>query len=259
MCQPLTNAFPSIEERLKSASRISLFLDFDGTLSWLAPDPDEARLEERTRETLLRIIQHNRIAATVISGRAIEDLYTRIRLDGLTYAGNHGLEIFGPQFCFVEPSAVTHRESLGRLAEDLAQELASIRGILVEFKGYTASVHYRRVSEADVPRVEQVVRSAVEPARAWCRIKPGNKVFDLVPRTAWHKGMAVQLINRSLAADGGILSLYFGDDCTDEDAFRLLPDAITVKVGDAVSTSARYQLPDPDAVSGFLEWLAGTM
>src|SRR5215467_10274424 len=162
MCQPLTNAFPSIEERLKLASRISLFLDFDGTLSWLAPDPDEARLEERTRETLLRIVQHNRIAATVISGRAIEDLYTRIRLEGLTYAGNHGLEIFGPLFCFVEPSAVTHRESLGRLAEDLAQELASIRGILVEFKGYTASIHYRRASEADVPRVEQVVRSAVE-------------------------------------------------------------------------------------------------
>ena len=257
MCQPLTSAFPSIEERLKSADRISLFLDFDGTLSWLAQLPDEARLEERTRETLARIVQRNRIAATVISGRAIEDLYKKIRLEGLTYAGNHGLEIFGPQFCFVEPRAVTHREDLGRLAEDLSQELASVAGILVEFKGYTASIHYRRASDTDVPRVERAVRSAVA-SHGWCCVKPGNKVFEIVPRTSWHKGMAVQLINHSLAADGRILSLYFGDDSTDEDAFRLLPDAITVKIGDATSTSAKYQLPDPDAVSGFLEWLAGT-
>lgn len=259
MCQPLTDAFPSIEERLKLAGWVSLFLDFDGTLSWLAPDPNQARLDERTRETLVRIVQRNRVTATVISGRAIEDLYTKIRLEGLIYAGNHGLEIFGPQFCFVEPLAVTHREDLGRLAEDLAQELAPIRGILVEFKGYTASIHYRRASDADIPKVEQAIRSAVAPARAWCSVKPGNKVFEIVPRTNWHKGMAVRLINNNLAANGKILSLYFGDDSTDEDAFRLLPDAITVKVGDSASTSARYQLPDPDAVSGFLEWLAGTM
>ena len=52
-------------------------------------------------------------------------------------------------------------------------------------------------------------------------------------------------------------SIYLGDDTTDEDAFGVLPDAITIKVGPAPLTSvARYHLPDPDAVHEFLLWLA---
>ena len=121
MAEPLIQAFPSIEQRIKEAPRVSLFLDFDGTLSWLASVPDEARLDEQTRETLDRIARTNRIVPAVISGRAIEDLYARIRLDGLIYAGNHGLEIFGRRLRFVASGAVANREIVGRISEDLAE------------------------------------------------------------------------------------------------------------------------------------------
>jgi len=257
MCQPLMQAFSEVADSIRRAPQISLFLDFDGTLSWLAASPDEAHLDQPAREALTRISRIERIVTTVISGRAIEDLYSRIRLDGLIYAGNHGLEIFGRQFRFVEPRAATFREAAAQLARHLAEELQSIPGAFVEYKAYTASVHYRQISDADLPKVESAVRSTVAPARAQFRVNSGKKVFEVVPRTGWHKGMAVQLINSTLSSRGELLSVYLGDDTTDEDAFGVLPDAITVKVGDPAATRAKYQLPDPDAVREFLVWLAG--
>ena len=256
MGQPLSQFVGEVGERIKTAERVSLFLDFDGTLSWLAPSPETAWLSEQTRETLDRISKMHHVVTTIISGRAVEDLYARVRLDGLIYAGNHGLEIFGRHLRFVEPSAAARRELLSRLSLSLAERLQPISGALVEYKGYTASIHYRQASETDVPEIEDAVRRAVALVSARFRVNAGKKVFEIVPRTDWHKGAAVHWINRHLG-NGAVLPIYLGDDATDEDAFCVLPDAITVKVGPSEVTCARYQLPDPAAVHEFLEWLAG--
>ena len=87
------------------------------------------------------------------------------------------------------------------------------------------------------------------------RVNSGRKVFEIVPRTDWHKGAAVRWINSHLG-EKPTLTIYLGDDATDEDAFSVLPDAITVKVGGSPATCARYRLPDPPAVHEFLLWLA---
>jgi trehalose 6-phosphate phosphatase len=258
MSIPLLQA-EGLMKRIQAAPRVSLFLDFDGTLSWIAPVPEEAVLEDHTRDTLQRIGCHPRFVTTVISGRSIEDLYSRIRLDRLIYAGNHGLEIFGRHVRFVEPGAAAQRELLGRVADDLALKIAAIPGAFVEYKGYSASVHYRQVGLADLPALEALVRSAVDSSPAQFRLNAGKKVFDICPHTGWHKGKAVLWINRHLADDGRCLSIYIGDDSTDEDAFEELPDGITVKVGAAAGTCAQYQLPDPSAVRAFLEELAANV
>jgi trehalose-phosphatase len=127
---------------------------------------------------------------------------------------------------------------------------------LVEYKGYSASVHYRHVSPAELPALERVVRSTIDSSPAQFRLNAGKKVFDICPQTGWHKGKAVLWINNHLASNGGSLSIYIGDDTTDEDAFEELTDEITVKVGAAGGTCARYQLPDPAAVQEFLQQLA---
>lgn len=44
----------------------------------------------------------SRCFSTIISGRAVKDLYSRIRVEGIIYAGNHGLGIFGRNLRFVE-------------------------------------------------------------------------------------------------------------------------------------------------------------
>ena len=255
MFRPLEPLVCEVEDRIGSANLVSLFLDFDGTLAPITADPAVSQLDTAIASTLKRLASNNALVVTIISGRAIEDLFKRIRLEGVIYAGNHGLEIFGRQLRFVEPLASSRREPLMRLCEELAAELAAIPGALVENKGLTASVHYRQAAAEDQARIQQAVYGAIARNGALFRANPGRKIFDIVPRTNWHKGAAVHWINERLNAKD-LLTVYVGDDTSDEDAFSVLPEAITIKVGDAPVTCARYQLADPAAVHEFLEWLA---
>ena len=251
----LAQVISEVADRIQSTNLVSLFLDFDGTLVPIAADPREPQLNPTAVETLKLIARQEFLATTIISGRAVEDLYRRIRLKGFIYAGNHGLEIFGRDLRFVEPIAWSRRDQLELLCGELAEELRNVAGILVEHKGLTASIHYRQAAETDVPEVEDAVRAMVARNGAAFRMNRGRKVFEIVPRSDWHKGAAVHWINNHLS-ERPELSIYFGDDSTDEDAFCALPDAITVKVGSASETCARYRLPDPAAVHTFLQWLA---
>jgi trehalose 6-phosphate phosphatase len=246
------------KQRIQNAPRISLFLDFDGTLVPIEADPKAPRLDERTASTLRLMASLDSVVTTIISGRAVEDLYTRVRLEDLVYAGNHGLEIFGRNLRFVAPEASAAREQLAHLCEDIRERLESVAGAMVEFKGLTASVHYRKTAVEDRQMVEDTVRALVSRSGGLFRLNPGRKVFEIMPRSGWHKGMAVCWINRQLSQQHGeeILSIYVGDDTSDEDAFSVMPDAITIKVGNAPLTLASYQLPDPKSVHEFLLWLA---
>jgi trehalose 6-phosphate phosphatase len=251
----LAQVISETKDRLQSAHWVSLFLDFDGTLVPIAANPMEPQLDPDTAETLKLIALQGYLLTTIISGRAVEDLYCRIRVQGLIYAGNHGLEIFGRDLRFVEPLASSLREPLAILCRELAARLRPVAGAIVEHKGLTASVHYRLVSNFDVPEIQTAVYETVDRNAALFRVKPGRKVLEIVPRTNWHKGAAVRWINSNLD-ERPDLSIYLGDDTTDEDAFSVLPEAITIKVGGSPATSARYQLPDPAAVHEFLLWLA---
>ncbi len=246
------------KQRIQGAHRVSLFLDFDGTLVPIEADPAVPRLDERTAATLRLMSSLDSVVTTIISGRAVEDLYARIRLEDLIYAGNHGLEIFGRNLRFVAPEAAAAREPLARLCEDLAARLQRFAGATVEYKGLTASVHFRRAAAADRPEIEDSVRAALCRVGGLFRLNLGRKVLEVMPRSGWHKGMAVCWINRHLCQENPneILSIYVGDDSSDEEAFSVLPDAITIRVGVAPLTLAAHQLPDPAAVHEFLLWLA---
>src|SRR5260370_32289181 len=89
--QMLAEVISAVKDRIQSATSVSLFLDFDGTLVPIVPDPTAPELDLDAAETLKLISSQGYLATTIISGRAVEDLYCRIRLKGLIYAGNHAL------------------------------------------------------------------------------------------------------------------------------------------------------------------------
>ncbi len=255
MCPSLFQDLAKVDDRIRAAARISLFLDFDGTLVPLRPNPAEVQLSEETRATLIRLMRNDRTVTTMISGRSLSDLCPRIGLDGIIYAGNHGMEISGRHLHFIEPSAEIRREELRALSARIAAGLRDVEGVFVEYKGLTSSVHYRSAAVRDLARIEAVVRGAVAMGPNLFRLESGKMIFEIIPRAFWNKGAAARWINEHLG-DGGALSIYLGDDNTDEDAFCALPDGITVKVGAFAATSAKYHLTDPSAVQQFLDWLA---
>lgn len=243
----------NIEADLRAADRVSLFLDYDGTLVPFVRNPAEAQLDEQTRETLARISRKRGVAVTIISGRSLSDIHARIGLEGVTYAGNHGLEICGGGLRFIEPTAAARSDELAQLSTRLAADLRRFAGTVVEYKGLTTTIHYRQAAVREIGKIEDTVRAALQHAADSFRAASSKMAIEVVPRTGWHKGKAAAWINQHLG--GNPLSLFIGDDETDEDAFRALPEAITVRVGSCTVTAARYWVADPSAVHDFLTWL----
>ena len=255
MFRLLAQLIEEVKDRIHSANWVSLFLDFDGTLVPISSNPAAPRLDADIAEALRLIATQEFLNIVIISGRAVEDLYSRIRVEGLIYAGNYGLEIFGQGLRFVEPLAWSRREQLQTLCAELEEKLQTVAGAQVEYKGLTASVHYRRAAQSDIPAIRAAVRAAMAHCHGLFQLTSGRKVFEILPDTDWNKGAAARWINCQLHDTPG-LSIFIGDDTSDETAFRALPDAITIKVGAAPVTCAQYQLPDPAAVHEFLLWLS---
>jgi len=256
MLHPLLELLPAVSDRIAAAGHIALFLDFDGTLVPIQSDPAAPMLDTDTAETLNAVARHEGIVTTIISGRAVEDLYERIRLGNVIYAGNHGLEILSRNLNFVEPVASARSAQLERLCDGLAAEVRGIAGAMVEYKGLTAAVHYRLAAETDIAEIRKVVHTSAARHGKFFRVSAGRKIFEILPRINWHKGAAVRWIVQHLGRTHTLV-IYVGDDTSDEEAFRVLPRAITIKVGDAPETRARFRLPNPAAVHEFLSWLAG--
>ena len=85
--------WPSIADGAED-ERAAVLLDFDGTISDIMPDPGAAVPIPGVRDTLARLATECPVA--VISGRGLDDLRTRVGVDGIWYAGSHGFELLAP-------------------------------------------------------------------------------------------------------------------------------------------------------------------
>ncbi|MGH7597174.1 MAG: trehalose-phosphatase [bacterium] len=254
MSRPLLEKLSEIRELLDAAPHVLLFTDFDGTLTPIAEHPSLAHLSAETKTLLEQLSRQSKITLTVVSGRALADIQTRVGIAGLVYAGNHGLEICGPGFHFIDPEAAAQREALRQLSEKMFARLQAVAGAYVENKGLTVSIHFREVADRQVDDVIRAVRAAVSPRQRQWQLTIGKMVYEIKPRVDWHKGAALHWIKDRVGKPKAI-AIYLGDDFTDEDAFAALPDGITVKVGHAEETLAKFHVANPAEVQQFLQWL----
>ena len=177
------------------------------------------------------------------------------------YAGCHGLEIAWRAVRFRHPRAVALSPVLRQVTHRLRRKTSRYRGVLVEPKGLTVSLHYRLADPRIVPALRSIVREIVTRAPA-LEVLAGKKVLELRPHLAWGKGKAVRLMRDLLAKSLGgraPLTVYLGDDETDEEAFRALRGrAVCVAVGRR-RTRAAYHLRGHAAVERLLAWLADVL
>lgn len=255
MVMPLWEHLPEIAARIARAAHLLVLLDYDGTLTPIVARPEDAALEPNTREALAALAQRPRRTVAILSGRALSDVRARIGIEELIYAGNHGFEIEGPGIAFTCPEAAALTGKLRALAGNLEQRFRSIPGLVVEDKSLTLSIHYRLVPEEEMPRCRDALATAFGDLSSCFQVTTGHKVYEIRPRLNWNKGKAATWIRAHIRI-AGTLSIFVGDDRTDEDAFATLSDGITVKVGKAEMTVASYSVSDPGEVCRFLNWLA---
>jgi trehalose 6-phosphate phosphatase len=250
---PLFSHLEEVEAAVRKAEFISLFLDFDGTLSPIVPNPGDAELDPGIRDILREMAARPDFSISLVSGRSLEDLRERAALENLIYAGNHGLEIEGGEVRFRQPEAEALRRELRCVMLQLKLALSETEGLEIEDKGLTLSVHFRKVIEHLHDWVRSVTYSTVERSRSFS-CNEGKMVLEVKPQVIWNKGYAVKWIAKEVLPPAA-LAIYIGDDTTDEDGFLALPQGITIRVGEFPQTAARYMVSGVLDVRQFLDWL----
>ena len=260
----LLSTWPAVSRQVEAARHILLLADYDGTLTPIVERPELAALPPGRRRLLRALTESGCCILGIISGRALGDLQQKVGIEGIVYAGNHGLEIEGPGLRLIHPVAQEVRPVLRAIFQLLRHSLHTITGAFVEDKGLTLSVHYRMVEKEKADEVQRTVERVVGGPQklGMVRVTAGKKVFEVRPEAAWDKGKAVRLLMRRYGKGGrrsGLLPIYIGDDLTDEDAFRVIEkygEGISVFVGESEQESAaRYYLKSPDEVETFLSRL----
>lgn len=225
---------------------MALFLDFDGTLADIAPDPDAVALPPGVVDTLLRL--HDRLggALAIVSGRPVDALDRLLAPARLPTAGQHGAERR-------DATGALHRQpppDVGLLLATAESLVAEHPALLLERKPNGFALHYRRA-----PELGDLCRDTLAPllqGHPQVELLLGKCVVEVKPAGA-SKGAAAEAFMAE-APFAGRTPVFVGDDVTDETGFasvrRLGGHAI--KVGEGPSL-AQWRCASPQALR---EWLA---
>ena len=234
---------------------ILLLLDFDGTLSEIAPRPEQATLCPGNHLLLRQLADRPEFVVGVISGRSLQDVSALVNVPGLVYAGNHGLEINGLGLDYRHPDAEAASRTISEASHDLELRLAGVPGAFVENKTYTLTTHFRQTPPYYHDQVVSVFDDITHPLvrSGSCHVTEAKMALELRPAIDWNKGRALTLIRSRLSPDS--FPIYMGDDATDENAFGAVKCAggFGVYVGaSGAATCATWRLPSPAEVSAAL-------
>jgi trehalose 6-phosphate synthase/phosphatase len=226
-----------------------LFLDYDGTLVDFTGNIDDASPDAELYDLIENLTLDKANKVVIISGRRNETLehwFGHLKVDMIA---EHGAW---------QKSFEDKWNSLPLLTDQWKQEIRTLLetytdrtpGSFIEEKSYSLVWHYRKAEEGlgELRANEIISHMKILAADKGLQLMPGNKVIEF-------KNMEV---NKGKAALNWLYDkkldfiLALGDDHTDEDIFRALPDdAFTIKVGNNIS-EAKYYLNDFNEVRKLL-------
>jgi trehalose 6-phosphate synthase/phosphatase len=236
-----------------AATKRLILCDYDGTLVPIRRTPREAVPDPQLLDLLRRLSQTAEVV--VISGRDRATMDDWFRGVDITLVGEHGMSVKEPggQWTGRDPSPDDWKPKVRDIMELYVDRLP---GALVEEKEFGIAWHYRR---ADPDLASLRVRELVDHLISLTENSPvsileGHKVVEVRP-SGVNKGAAVQ----PLLGRGYDFILALGDDVTDDDMFKVLPDwAYSVRVGLAKSFARYNVLQQRDVIELLTALAAGS-
>ncbi|WP_288407923.1 trehalose-phosphatase [uncultured Herbaspirillum sp.] len=224
----------------------ALFLDFDGTLVDLAPQPEEIVVPPELITLLQRIQQESDGALAIVSGRPLDQLDFFLAPLRLPAAGVHGAERRTADGRILQqPVPDVHH-----LRERLLGLVESHPGLQLELKRGALALHYRHAAHLEQRCVETMMDALRhEPGFT---LLHGKMVVEAKPHI--NKGDAVAAFLHE-APFRGRRPVFIGDDVTDEAGFAIAQGEVFgglgIKIG-AGPSQALQRLADPAAVLNLL-------
>ncbi|MBF0252803.1 MAG: trehalose-phosphatase [Candidatus Omnitrophica bacterium] len=218
-------------------NNVFLFFDLDGTLTPIRKKPSYVKLSESMRVLLKKAAKVKGISLAIISGRDIKSAKKIVGINGIIYSGNHGMELEKNGKRKVLSNNRTFEKALAQIRKVLKKELKPYKGIIVEDKVLTLSVHYRMAEGKTVKQIRKTFDAAIAPYMSSKNIAVfnGKKVWEIRPAKTHNKGTIVTML---VGKAQKTIPIYFGDDVTDEDAFKAIKGkGIGIKVGKSTSKS----------------------
>lgn len=242
-----------LKQLVRQRRRVVFFLDYDGTLSPIVDNPDEATIPTKTRAALTAVA--SRFTTAIVTGRCKSKVMDMVRLADVIYAASHGFDIHGPHARIAHCVAREFIPVMKQAMRDLHALEVSYSGIRVEDNLLSITLHYRHVAREHYGAVTEAVDAVAQ--RHGLRRHDGKMVHELRPPQDWHKGKAVQYLLETLRLrDEDVVPVYIGDDVADETAFAALRgigvSVIVAEEDTARGTEADLRLRDPVQVGEFL-------
>lgn len=226
----------------------ALFLDVDGTLLDHAEHPQAVHVEAGLLRLIEGLLNATGGALALISGRSVEDIDQLFAPLALPLAGQHGTERRSAD-------GTPHRhapslEHLGLAAAELVRLTSAHSTLVLENKGMTLALHYRRAPELGSLAEREMRRIAAALGDEF-ELQSGKFVWEIKP-SGKDKGSAIAEFMAE-APFLGRVPVFVGDDLTDEYGFEVVNRAggHSVKVG-AGESRARWRLAD---AAGVRRWL----
>jgi trehalose 6-phosphate phosphatase len=187
----------------------------DGTISHFAETPEAAIVTPRNRDLLSTLVMMLPLVS-VVSGRAVRDLYHRIAIPGIVCIGNHGLETWINGERHIDETVRRYRPSIVAAIEELQSNLTV--GMWIEDKYATATLHYRMTPNPHETQRKLAPLMQEIAERHGLVTHGGNRLFELRPPVNKNKGTALEKLVTDYDLDA---VLYIGDDLTDVDALKV--------------------------------------
>ena len=238
-----------INEYAKSENRL-IFLDYDGTLVPFAATPKAAKPDAELQNLLISLAQDAKNEVVIISGRNKEALGEFFENTNIGLVAEHGAWIRDnrDRWTTTGDFNIEWKEIVRPILERFKRRTP---GALVEEKDFSLVWHYRKadpeLSSVRVAELKDMLYFLT--ANLKVEVAEGNKIVE-VKNAGINKGRAAM---NWISKKKWDFMLAAGDDATDEDLFRELPDfAYSIKVGFAPS-KAKFQFKSQIEVRSLLK------
>ena len=236
----------------KTAGSRMLFLDYDGTLMPFDNDPQAVKPDADLLKTIERLAADENNRVVIISGRDRDTLESWLGHLPVDFIAEHGVWLKDKQgdWHMAEGLDNSWKHEIRDILEIYVDKTP---GSFIEEKDYSLVWHYRKVETGlgELRAREIISHLKYLAVNMNLQVLEGNRVVE-IKNIEVNKGKAA---TRWVRQNNPEFIMAVGDDWTDEDTFKALPEsAYTIKVGD-VHSSARFSVEDTQRVRNLLKGL----